>query len=152
MSSLRTILQGIYENEGRLTPALVVDEARPVKSELHHCFEWDDTVAGERWRLEQAAELIRSVKVIRATKDDVAPGVRSWMVDREKPAPRSYEPVEDLLSDPLQRKLLLASFKRDWASFQARYQRLQEFATTIQASLAANKRKAARKRPAKKVA
>jgi hypothetical protein len=147
--NLRTALQNIYNDRGGLTPALVVDEARPVKSALHSRFEWDDTVAGEKWRLEQAAELIRSVKVVRATKGEVAPGVRSWVVDREKPAPRSYEPVEDILADPMRRRMLLAAFRRDWEAFEARYSRLEEFATTIQASLAVAKRKAARKRPAK---
>lgn len=51
------------ERDGRLTAAGVLDSARDSASPLHRCFEWDDSVAGERYRLDQARRLIRSVRV-----------------------------------------------------------------------------------------
>lgn len=51
------------ENEGKLIPQSVVDAARDPENPMHAVFEWDDAVAGEKWRLEQARTMIRDVKV-----------------------------------------------------------------------------------------
>lgn len=39
------------ENDGRLTPAEVLEEARNPESPLHDQFTWDDTEAAEKYRL-----------------------------------------------------------------------------------------------------
>ena len=41
------------------TPAQIVDMARDSSTELHKCFEWNDTVAAEKYRLEQARHQTR---------------------------------------------------------------------------------------------
>lgn len=51
------------EQDGRLVPADVVEAARDPRSPLHSHFEWDDSTAAEKYRIEQARTLIRSVKV-----------------------------------------------------------------------------------------
>jgi hypothetical protein len=64
MSDLRDQLQNIADKYGgRITPAYVVDEARPPSHPLHHRFEWDDRIAGEAHRRRQAQELIQSVVI-----------------------------------------------------------------------------------------
>lgn len=58
-------LKAIAErNGGLLRPQAVVDEARDEKSPLHSAFEWNDGVAAERYRLDQAQRLIRSFRVV----------------------------------------------------------------------------------------
>ncbi|MFO0271514.1 MAG: hypothetical protein ACK53W_13385 [Gemmatimonadota bacterium] len=52
-------LRGLERPDGRIVPAEVVDAARDPTSPLHGHFEWDDTVAAERHRLDQARQLIR---------------------------------------------------------------------------------------------
>jgi len=49
------------KRSGILTPSAVVDEARPEDSPLHAAFEWDDSIAAEKYRLEQARRLLRQV-------------------------------------------------------------------------------------------
>lgn len=50
-------------NNGDLTPDIVLDAARPESSPLHKHFEWDDSVAAEAWRKDQARTLIQSYKL-----------------------------------------------------------------------------------------
>ncbi len=52
------------EEEGRLRPSDVVNEARSRHSPLHDCFVWDDTEAAEKYRHVQARQLIRSYKIV----------------------------------------------------------------------------------------
>jgi hypothetical protein len=50
-------------NDGHLTPSCVVDDSRPEEAPLHPCFEWDDEVAAEKYRVEEARRLIRNVYI-----------------------------------------------------------------------------------------
>ena len=45
------------KNEGELKPTQIVDDARPINSPLHKYFEWDDSIAGEKHRKQQARNL-----------------------------------------------------------------------------------------------
>lgn len=47
-------------NGGKITPRELVEAARDDANPLHDYFEWDDTVAGEKYREMQARALIRS--------------------------------------------------------------------------------------------
>lgn len=51
---------------GVCPPGALVDEARPVDSELHGEFDWDNDEAAEKWRLVQARQLIRSLVIVSA--------------------------------------------------------------------------------------
>ena len=44
-----------------VTPSLVVEDARNPKSPLHECFDWDDGIAAEKWRLAQARNVINCI-------------------------------------------------------------------------------------------
>jgi hypothetical protein len=49
---------------GHVTPPDVVADARPPDAPLHRCFTWDDSVAGERWREDEARRIIRNCYVV----------------------------------------------------------------------------------------
>ncbi len=53
----------IYQRDGKLDAHVLVDEARPIDSPLHYEFEWDDSRAAEEYRINQARDLIRRVKI-----------------------------------------------------------------------------------------
>ena len=57
-------LERIRAKTGQLIPDDVVKAARPKKSPIHTAFEWDDTVASEKYRVHQARNLIRAVRVV----------------------------------------------------------------------------------------
>lgn len=59
----RRELVRIEREHGKLTPALIVDEARLESSPLHDWFEWDDDAAAEAFREAQARRLVRFVYV-----------------------------------------------------------------------------------------
>ena len=78
--SVRDELRRIYDGAGELTPGLVVDTARPEDSPLHSHFEWDDGIAGEKYRQVQAAAMIRSVHVRFEKPDGGNIRVRQYVV------------------------------------------------------------------------
>lgn len=54
----------MYEEHGKLTAELVVEQATPKKHPLHVCFQWDDKKAGHEYRLIQARTMIREVRTL----------------------------------------------------------------------------------------
>lgn len=53
------------ENIVDITNKNVLDYAKSnINSELHKCFEWDDTVASEKYRLIQATKVISSISFV----------------------------------------------------------------------------------------
>jgi len=60
---IRQALMELRAEDGSLSPDVVEAAAKDPESPLHHYFEWDDSVAGRAYRLQQAARLIRTVKI-----------------------------------------------------------------------------------------
>lgn len=130
--SLREQLQGIYDQHRKLTPALVVDEARPSDHPLHERFEWDDSVAGEAWRRQQAHELIRSVKVVYRKADATEPekSVRAFHAVRSENG-HVYEPLDKVVRDEFTRRLVLKDMQREWQALHRRYRDFEEFTEMV---------------------
>ncbi|WP_282847216.1 hypothetical protein [Microbacterium oxydans] len=140
--SLRDHLLAVREVYGTLTPTNLLEAARDEQSPLHHRFEWDDSTAAEKYRLVQAGELIRKVKITYSDSHDQPQEVRAFLVvrevtDEDGAATAAYVPTEEAMTDPFTSALLLREFERDWKSFKAKYQHLKEFAATIRKDVAA---------------
>lgn len=136
--SLRDQIEAVYRVRGELTPQVLVDTARPATHPLHERFEWDNKVAGEAYRRDQAHRLIQSVRVSYIT-DERPKDVRAFVaVPRPEQSQPNYEPIEDVLADPLKRQLVLSQMEREWRTMQARYGDLVEFSELVLQSLVAS--------------
>lgn len=56
-------LQKLEDEKGSVTREDFLESARSEESEMHKLFEWDDTVAAEKYRLRQATDIIHSIKI-----------------------------------------------------------------------------------------
>ena len=58
-------LEKIESNNGSLDTRVIVDFARKNQdSELYKCFEWDNDIAAEKYRLQQANRVLCSISVV----------------------------------------------------------------------------------------
>lgn len=133
MADLNEELLALRSEHGRLTPDLVVNAARPADGPLHDRFTWDDSEAAERYRLDEARQLIRSVRVVYRRPNGDTARVRGWLsIDRpELGGQKSYEPAEQVLADPLTSKILLRQLERELAAMEAKYSHLSEFRQVV---------------------
>ncbi len=132
--SLRDELLAIRTKHGVLTPTIVRDEARNPAHPLHTRFEWDDAVAGEAYRLEQAHRLIQSVRVAYRAAEENPRQVRGFHAIRSERG-YVYETVEEIGADPLKAKLLLTEYEREWRDLRRRWEYLPEFWRLIRGEL-----------------
>lgn len=130
MSNLRDELLAIRSEHGQLTPAVIVEAATPGDHPLHNRFEWDDTVAGHKYRLQQAKQLIRVVRETYIDRAGNPEDVRFFhAIPREEGM--VYEPLPEIVGDDLASKVLLASMEREWRALRKRYERFSEFRSMI---------------------
>jgi len=138
MSDLRNELTSLYQQHGELTPQIVVDEARQIGAPLHGRFEWDDSVAGEKYRLEQASRLIRAVKIeFTAPQSEEKRFIRAFssLYESGEPERQGYAPTEEVLENPITRKILLGNMQRDISQLKKRYGHLTEFAEMMRQAI-----------------
>lgn len=91
-----------------ITPAAVVDAARKnKKSELHKCFEWDDSKAAEKYRLDQARYMLRMIVVREEMPlpgsdemQQVAVRVYECVSPSSEETGKAYMPTRKVLADP----------------------------------------------------
>lgn len=133
--SLRDHLQAIYDQRGALTPALVVETAADANHPLHNRFQWDDAEAAAKWRLEQARQLIRSVKIVyrEATEQEQRRTGRGYLSVRRENGP-VYVPAAEVVADPFAKRLVLADMEREWKALVRRYREFAEFAEMVRAT------------------
>jgi hypothetical protein len=135
--ALREQLQAVYDEHGELTPRLLVEVARPKSHPLHsQVFDRPQAQAAERWYLERAHRLIRSVKVVyrRDEDDDEGLTVRAFHAVRLERG-YVYKPAEEVAADPFTRQLLLEDMRREWRQLRLRYEKFSEFISLIRADL-----------------
>ena len=113
------------ESEGRLTPANLVDEARPEESPMHKAFEWDDAKAAEIYRRHQATQMIRAIVV---RESDVVKGgseaVRVKVFNQPEKG-GAYESLRTILMDEEKSGSLLDKAKAELRTFRVKYSQLE---------------------------
>jgi hypothetical protein len=109
--------------DGELFAPAVVDAARNKKNPLHSFFEWRDDVAAEAYRVEQARELIRLIRVEDKT---ISGGSSRAFINVRVDSGRSYRSVRDIKESVDLRAAVLAAAERELEAFMVRYSELKE--------------------------
>ena len=123
-------------NGGVLTPEVVVDTARDPEHPLHSRFEWDDSVAAEKYRREQAHQLIQKAKISYQPHGESGPPrlTRAFVAIRAGDG-HVFDPVEEVAQDPLRRKMALADMEREWKTLRRKYEEFAEFLDMVRRDL-----------------
>lgn len=125
--SVKESLQAIYDQNGTLTPEMVVAEARAKDHPLHaHIFDKPPKDAAEAWYRHKAHDLIQSVRVVYRDASDHEQSVRAFHAVRSEEG-YVYKPTDEVVTDPFLARLVLADMEREWKALRTRYERFQEF-------------------------
>jgi hypothetical protein len=114
---------------GRLTPNAVVASARSENHPLHPHFEWDDHVAAEAYRLDQARNIIRMVRVV---DDEGSDGTsRAFMSINDKLG-TAYRSITEVKSSIDLQMAVLKQADRDLDAFLRRFRDMTDVCADVQ--------------------
>lgn len=90
---------------GMLKPSDVVNAARDANSPLHTHFCWDDTEAAERWREEQARQMIRNIRI--TVNAGIPVEVRAYVsLSADRESGLGYRKMTDIMNSEFMRRQL----------------------------------------------
>lgn len=104
-----------------ITPEKVLEIAKDENTELHKCFEWDDGIAAEKYRLSQARQIITFLIVHDDNKENEP--LRVFQISSEK---QVYQPIKMFLENESEYKILLKRAKTELVNIRNRYKQLSE--------------------------
>jgi len=157
MSIVEELEQIRDAHDGILYPQNVVDFARDESTELHSKFEWDDTVAGENYRIWQARKVIRALVTIIPHKNEpiqvqtyVSMYADRYYQEEKRPEENvekremtgGYRYMVDVLSTPALRSDLLSEALAEFESWERKYHMIVELVEIFEAAKTVKQKKA----------
>ena len=131
-------IEGIYKadaqkvadeiGDNRISPKELLEKARDVNSELHKCFEWNDGIAAEKYRLQQARGIL--INLVYNEKESKVEPVRMFQITTQK---NVYQPTVQFLVQEDEYQNLLKRAKSELESFKKRYHTLSELQEVFEA-------------------
>ena len=114
-------------------PEQVLNKARDEKSELHKCFEWNDSSAAEKYRLNQAREVIRHLIVIHRDDEDTGkePIQFRVMMKNERDRDSGYKQTVVMVRDEDEYRKLLEQAYAELHCFKKKYSCLSELSEIL---------------------
>ena len=105
-----------------VTPKQILDYARNPETELHKCFEWDDSIAAEKYRIEQARMVVRHLVIVNDKESDKEPQKIRVMQRAED----AYKPVQMIVRNKTEYESLLERARAELRAIKNRYSQLVE--------------------------
>lgn len=122
------VMEMIEKRDGVLTKESFLNESRPEESPTHRLFEWDDTVAAEKFRLEQSRYCIQDI-VVTVVKNNEPKKVHAFVnVTQGKEKSAIYSNIEIAMSDDVKRHAVLQNALSELRTFEEKYSAYVELA------------------------
>lgn len=119
-------IQSIGES---VTPEQIVERGRDENTELHKCFDWNDTSAADKWRKQEARNLVHHLVISRQEEDDGEPEVRVFYKPQDA---RGYKQTEMIVRREDEYLALLQRALGELRSFQRKYSVLSNRAELLE--------------------
>lgn len=80
---------------GSLTPQNILDASRPKNALFHTLFQWDDTVAAEQYRLQQARTILNNIEVT-VVSDGSSKQINVYEVIKQQSSGQIYKSINSM--------------------------------------------------------
>lgn len=142
-------LEAIRKTNGRLTSMAIVEDARSPNSPTHCVFTWDDAIAADKWRLEEATTLVQAVHLVvpEQSTDEKVVTTRAFVSVYDEDSPRAgscYEPLATVLGDTALYAQVCRRACAELEAFQDRYAQFQSLKSIGKAAIDAAQAELAR--------
>ena len=132
-------IEALNKRHGGYAPdGSLVEHARSPKSVLHNDFEWDDSVAGNKYRLNTEKKIKRSLVVVtdglnngQSEPTEIRLFQRAKIECGGKPQ-RIWLNTFDMLKDPEGRQQLVDNAKKELEAFTHKYKALSELSDVLE--------------------
>lgn len=126
---LKSKLEEIEKTKGLIQPIDLINEARPEGSPFHDMFEWDNEVAGDKFRLWQSRFYIGQIRV--EIEEKRMPAFMNVMVETGDVRTRGYKSFNAIVSQPTLLEQIINTAIKEISYFQEKYKDIKELSEVI---------------------
>lgn len=123
----------IEERDGEVTKESFLDSARSKASPVHKLFDWDNKVAGEKWRLQQAKNILSCLRINIVCEDRAPIKTRAFINIVPGSNNGRFLSTELAMANLDTRTGVLTRAQQELQSFREKYSTLTELSTVIAA-------------------
>lgn len=118
---------GKTNGNDEFTPQELVNYARSnPNSELHKCFEWNDTVAAEKYRISQARDVIRYLRITVPDEEGNTEKTNVRLFVSTNNRDNNYKATEIVFQNKTEYDKLLAEAMAELKAFKQKYKGIKE--------------------------
>ena len=130
----RDVVDELIAAYGKIDPEDLLNACQKKTHPLHDAFNWDDTEAARRYRIEQARMIIRCIVVIPhyETREANEP-VRAYVSTEKNDQDRGYTTISIAMSDPDDRNYVLQRALNTLCAWRKQWRQLNEYADAVSA-------------------
>ena len=124
------------EHEDEYLPKVILEDSRPEDALLHPCFEWNDEIAAEKYRLQQSGNIIRNLTIVHVDNDQTPPKVlklRAYVSTNDGNDKANYQPITMALSNEVTRYQVLKNAVAELKRFEEKYKDMLTLAEILDA-------------------
>jgi hypothetical protein len=127
------VFSQIEKRDGELTAEAVVESAKSKKSVLHDDFEWDDAIAGEKYRVSQAKRMIGSLTFVSEQQEKEEVSYRAYININSGQQKARVINTQAAMESEEAREVILGNAYRELDIFRSKYQKYAELEKVIAA-------------------
>lgn len=110
-----------------VTPEQIVDAARDSNTELHKCFDWNDATAAEKWRKQQARQIMCYLVIKEDAEEEKEPPIHVFYKNDNG----GYKQAAKIFRNEDEYQKLLQLAYAELHAFKVKYARLKELAEIL---------------------
>lgn len=128
-------IEELDRKNGKVTPNILLDSSRSEDSVMHPCFEWNDDVAAEKYRVSQARDIIGNLVCVAVSKGNEEPQkpTRAFVNVSESKKAGTFRPVHTAMKDEEMRKVVLRNALKELFEIKNKYDGLKELSRVFEA-------------------
>ncbi len=126
-------VEGIIGKHGGVTAEILLREATKKRSALHSCFEWNDTIAAQNYRLDQARYILRQIEVIIEREDKEPLRIRAFHCVEDEEQGRRYVTITQARSESDMWEQVIIRAMKEIQQWKETYRDIKEFEAVFEA-------------------
>lgn len=112
------------EQLNEITNVTVLEKAKDENTELHKCFDWDDTSAGEKFRLIQANKIISSISIVVNKDTENEKAIKKYVKVKTIEDKSVFKSIVEVLENDEEYKQIVDKAETEFINYKQKYEEL----------------------------
>ena len=127
-------IEELCRKYGEVTPQILVDDARPEDALMHPLYEWNDSIAAEKYRLGQSRRITNDLIVVRVSYEEpeLPEPAKAFVSIKPRNESASYKPIVEALSDEDTKKQVIENARMELDSYTRKYRNLVDLVPILE--------------------